>query len=289
MLATDTAPPTLRARLVNLGSTGVVVGVHALCALAPFVCTWRVVGLAVVSYLLQTLGVTAGYHRYFSHHSFKTGRVFQFILGWLGCAAMQNGPLWWASGHRRHHRFSDREGDPHSPILGGFWHGHLGWVLSGENDHPDLGNVKELAVFPELHFLDRFKWLPTITTGVLSGLAFGWPGVVWGLGVATTLAFHAPLFVNSAGHLWGARRFQTKDSSRNNPFLAAFVLGEGWHNNHHHDPSSARHGFAWWEIDLTYYTIWSLSKLGVVWEVRKPRPWADAALATRRERDAASS
>jgi stearoyl-CoA desaturase (delta-9 desaturase) len=285
-LATDTAPSTLRARLVNLGSTGVVVGVHALCALAPFVCSWRVVGLAVASYLLQTLGVTAGYHRYFSHHSFKTGRVFQFILGWLGCAAMQNGPLWWASGHRRHHRFSDREGDPHSPILGGFWHGHLGWVLSGENDHPDLANVKELRVFPELRFLDRFKWLPTIATGVLCGLAFGWPGVVWGLGVATTLAFHAPLFVNSAGHLWGAKRFETKDSSRNNALLAAVVLGEGWHNNHHHDPSSARHGFAWWEIDVTYYTIWSLSKLGVVWEVRKPRPWADAALAGRPERDA---
>jgi stearoyl-CoA desaturase (delta-9 desaturase) len=289
MLATATAPPTLRARLVNLGSTGVVVGVHALCAFAPFFISWRVVGLAVVSYLLQTLGVTAGYHRYFSHHSFKTGRVFQFILGWLGCAAMQNGPLWWASGHRRHHRFSDREGDPHSPVLGGFWHGHLGWVLSGENDHPDLANVKELAVFPELRFLDRFKWVPTIMTGVVCGLAFGWPGIVWGLGVATTFAFHAPLFVNSAGHLWGPRRFETKDSSRNNAFLSAIILGEGWHNNHHHDPSSARHGFTWWEIDITYYTIWSLSKLGVVWEVRRPRPWADAVIASKPEPSADTS
>jgi stearoyl-CoA desaturase (delta-9 desaturase) len=275
--------------LVNLGSTGVVVGVHALCAFAPFFFSWRVVGLAVVSYLLQTLGVTAGYHRYFSHHSFKTGRVFQFILGWLGCAAMQNGPLWWASGHRRHHRFSDREGDPHSPVLGGFWHGHLGWVLSGENDHPDLANVKELAVFPELRFLDRFKWVPTFMTGVVCGVAFGWPGVVWGLGVATTLAFHAPLFVNSAGHLWGPRRFETKDSSRNNAFLSAIILGEGWHNNHHHDPSSARHGFTWWEIDITYYTIWSLSMLGVVWEVRKPRPWADAVIASKPEPSADTS
>jgi len=289
MLATATAPPTLRARLVNLGSTGVVVGVHALCAFAPFFFSWRVVGLAVVSYLLQTLGVTAGYHRYFSHHSFKTGRVFQFILGWLGCAAMQNGPLWWASGHRCHHRFSDREGDPHSPVLGGFWHGHLGWVLSGENDHPDLANVKELAVFPELRFLDRFKWVPTFMTGVVCGVAFGWPGVVWGLGVATTLAFHAPLFVNSAGHLWGPRRFETKDSSRNNAFLSAIILGEGWHNNHHHDPSSARHGFTWWEIDITYYTIWSLSMLGVVWEVRKPRPWADAVIASKPEPSADTS
>ena len=290
MLATDVvAPPTLKARLVNLGSTGVVVGVHALCAFAPFVCSWRVVGLALASYLLQTLGVTAGYHRYFSHHSFKTGRVFQFVLAWLGCSAMQNGPLWWASGHRRHHRFSDRPGDPHSPALGGLWHAHLGWVLSGENDHPDLANVKELARFPELRFLDRFKWLPTLATGAVCAFAFGWSGVAWGLGVGTTLAFHAPLFVNSAGHLWGPRRFETKDSSRNNAFIAAFILGEGWHNNHHHDPSSARHGFAWWEIDLTYYAIWALSKVGVVSEVRKPRPWADAALAYRRDREAAAS
>jgi stearoyl-CoA desaturase (delta-9 desaturase) len=282
MIAIATAPPTLRARMVNLGSTGVVAGVHALCVLAPFTVSWRLVLLATASYLLQTLGVTAGYHRYFSHHAFKTGRVFQFVLGWLGCAAMQNGPIWWASGHRRHHRHSDRPGDPHSPQLGGFWHGHLGWVLSGENDHPDLANVRELCVFPELRLLDRFKWVPTLATGVVCGLLFGWRGVVWGLGVATTLAFHAPLLVNSAGHLWGARRFATRDSSRNNALLGAWVLGEGWHNNHHHDPSSARHGFAWWEIDVTYYAIWSLSKVGVVWAVRAPRPWAHEIAAARR-------
>jgi stearoyl-CoA desaturase (delta-9 desaturase) len=271
MLATATAPPTLRARLVNLGSTGVVAGVHTLCALAPFCFSWRVAGLALASYTLQTLGVTAGYHRYFAHRAFRTGRVFQFVLAWLGCAAMQNGPLWWASGHRRHHRFSDRAGDPHSPVLGGFWHGHLGWVLSGENDRPDLANVRDLAVFPELRLLDRWKWLPTVTTGVLCGLGFGWAGVVWGLGVATTLAFHAPLFVNSAGHLWGARRFETRDCSRNNAILGLCVFGEGWHNNHHHDPASARHGFAWWEVDVAYYAIWSLSKVGVVWDVRGRR------------------
>jgi stearoyl-CoA desaturase (Delta-9 desaturase) len=261
--------PDLRARLVNLGSTGVVVGVHALCLAAPFVgCSWRLLALAGASYTLQTLGVTVGYHRYFSHHSFKTGRALQFGLGWLGCAAMQNGPIWWASGHRRHHRFSERAGDPHSPVLGGFWHGHLGWVLSGENDHPDLANVRELSRLPELRFLDRFKWLPTLATGVVCALLMGWPGVVWGLGVATTLAFHAPLFVNSAGHLWGSQRYETGDGSRNNAALGVLVLGEGWHNNHHRYPLSARHGFAWWEVDVAYYTIWALSKVGLVWDVR---------------------
>jgi stearoyl-CoA desaturase (delta-9 desaturase) len=272
--AVPARPISLHARLVNIGSTGVVVGVHALCFAAPFVgFSWRYVALAGVSFLLQVWGITAGYHRYFSHHAFKTTRAFQFVLGWLGCAAMQNGPLWWASGHRKHHRFSDRPGDPHSPLLGGMWHAHIGWVLSGENDHPDLSNVKDFTRYPELRLIDRFKWVPTFATGVLCGLAFGLPGIVWGLGIATTLAFHAPLFVNSAGHRWGPRRFATNDSSRNNAVLAVFVLGEGWHNNHHHDPSSARHGFAWWEWDPTFYAIWCLSKVGVVWDVRKPRPW----------------
>jgi stearoyl-CoA desaturase (delta-9 desaturase) len=261
-----------RATLVNIGSTAVVVGVHALCLAAPFVrCSWALIALAAASYSLQVLGITAGYHRYFSHHAFKTGRIAQFVLAWLGCAAMQNGPLWWASHHRRHHRAPDRPGDPHSPVLGGFWYAHVGWVLSGANDRPDLSNIHDFARFAELRFLDRFKWLPTLATGVVSALAFGWPGVVWGLGIATTLAFHAPLFVNSAGHLWGSRRFETNDRSRNNALLAAFVFGEGWHNNHHHDPSTAAHGFAWWEIDVTYYAIWSLSKVGLVWDVRSHR------------------
>jgi stearoyl-CoA desaturase (Delta-9 desaturase) len=275
-----TAPaPTLRSRLVNLGSTGVVLGVHGLCLLAPFVaCSWRVVAVGAGSYLLQTFGVTAGYHRYFAHRAFKTSRVFQFVLAWLGCAAMQNGPLWWASSHRRHHRFSDRPGDPHSPLLGGFWHAHLGWVLSGENDRPDFANVQELSRFPELRLLERFKWIPTLATGAVCALALGWPAFVWGFAIATTLAFHAPLFVNSLGHMWGARRFETSDSSRNNAVLAALVLGEGWHNNHHYDPASARHGFAWWEIDVTYYAIWSLSKVGVVWDLRKPRALSSARL-----------
>ena len=157
-------------------------------------------------------------------------------------------------------------------MLGGFWHGHLGWVLSGANDHPDLANVADLSRFPELRFLDRFKWLPTIVTGVVCALAMGWPGLVWGLGVATTLAFHAPLFVNSAGHLWGSRRFETTDGSRNNAVLGVLVFGEGWHNNHHHDPASpARHGFAWWEIDLAYGTIVLLSWLGLARDVKARR------------------
>jgi stearoyl-CoA desaturase (delta-9 desaturase) len=266
-----------RARLVNIGCTGVVVGVHALCVLLPFVAfSWRIVAFAFGSYLLQVFGITGGYHRYFSHHAFKTSRVFQFVLGWLGCAAMQNGPLWWASGHRRHHRFSDKPGDPHSPVLRGFLYAHIGWVLDGTNDHPDLANMKDFTGFAELRFLDAWKWLPTIATGVLATALFGLPGLAWVFALATTLAFHAPLFVNSLGHMRGSQRFDTGDSSRNNALLAVVVLGEGWHNNHHHAQSLARHGRVWWEIDVTYYVIRLLQLLHIVWAVREPRP--DAAV-----------
>ena len=226
---------------------------------------------ALASYVLQVLGITAGYHRYFSHHAFKTTRAFQLVLGWLGCSAMQNGPLWWASGHRTHHRFSDKQGDPHSPVLRGFWYAHLGWVLDGTHDRPDLGNVSDFTRYPELRFLDAYKWVPTIANGVLCTLLFGLPGLVWVFGLGTTLAFHAPLFVNSLGHLRGRRRFETSDSSRNNALLGILVLGEGWHNNHHHAQRLARHGLAWWEIDVTYYVIRMLQAVHVVWDVQEPR------------------
>jgi stearoyl-CoA desaturase (delta-9 desaturase) len=270
-LGTPAVSP-LRARLVNVGSTGVVVGVHVLVAFVPFVAfSWKIAAMTAGSYLLQVLGITAGYHRYFSHRAFRTSRFFQFVLGWLGCAAMQNGPIWWASGHRRHHRFSDKPGDPHSPVLRGFWHAHIGWVLDGKADHPDLGNVRDLTGFAELRFLDAWKWIPTIATGVVSLLLLGLPGLVWVFGVGTTLAFHAPLFVNSLGHMRGRQRFDTGDSSRNNALLGVLVLGEGWHNNHHHAQGLARHGLAWWEVDVTYYTIRLLQALHVVWSVREPR------------------
>ena len=265
-------PGALSERLVTLGCTGLVVGVHGLCALVPFVAfSWRIAAFATGSYVLQVLGITCGYHRYFSHHAFKTSRAFQFVLAWLGCSAMQNGPLWWASGHRRHHRFADTDGDPHSPVLRGFWYAHIGWVLDGTNDHPDLSNVRDLARFPELRFLDAWKWLPTIATGIIATAVWGLPGLVWVFGVATTLAFQAPLFVNSLGHMRGSRRFDTADSSRNNALLAVVVLGEGWHNNHHHAQGLARHGLAWWEMDVTYYAIRVLQALRIVWAVREPR------------------
>jgi stearoyl-CoA desaturase (delta-9 desaturase) len=237
--------------------------------LVPF--SWQLVALAGVSYLLKMWAITAGYHRYFSHRAFKTSRAFQFLLGLLGTMAMQNGPLWWASWHRRHHRYSDTPKDAHSPIQGGLWHAHIGWFLNGSHDTPNLSNVRDLARYPELRFLDRHKWLPLVAyAGGMYAIA-GLPGVVWGFVVSNIACLQATMCINSLAHVWGTRRFATPDQSRNNPLLALFTLGEGWHNNHHHEMNVARQGLMWWELDVTYYTLLGLEWAGIIWDVRRPR------------------
>jgi stearoyl-CoA desaturase (delta-9 desaturase) len=243
----------------------------------PF--TGALLALAIGSYLLRMWAITAGYHRYFSHRSFKTSRAFQLVLGILGTSAMQNGPLWWASWHRRHHRFSDTPQDAHSPRVRGFWYAHMGWFLDGTHDDPDLSNVRDLTRYPELRFLDKHKWLPIVAYAFVCAAIAGLPGVVWGFCVPTVLSLHATMLINSLAHVWGARRFATEDDSRNNAILAVVTLGEGWHNNHHHAMTSARQGFYWWEIDFTYYVLVVLSLLGIVWDLRAP---SAAALRTSR-------
>jgi stearoyl-CoA desaturase (Delta-9 desaturase) len=275
-------PSRARRRLENLGSTGIVIGVQILglsaVAVAP---STMLVAIGAITYLALTFGIVAGYHRYFSHRSFKTGRVVQFVLGWLGTAAMQNGPLWWASWHRTHHRTSDGPRDPHSPVQRGVLYAHIGWVLDGSHDHPDLANVRDLSRYAELRWLDRWKWLPVIVHAAVAFGLLGLPGLVWCFALPTTVAFHAPLFVNSLAHVWGTRRYATGDASRNNALLALFTLGDGWHNNHHHSPGSARAGEAWWELDPAYWALRVLAALGLVWDVRSfVRPVAPAPAAT---------
>ena len=234
----------------------------------PF--TWWLVALCVGGYLLRMFAITAGYHRYFSHRSYKTGRFFQFVLAFFGTTAMQNGPLWWASWHRRHHRFSDTPEDAHSPARGGFWHAHIGWFLGGAHDDPDLANVRDLARYPELRFLEKHKWMPLIVYALVCFGIAGLPGVVWGFCVSTIVVLHATMLINSLAHVWGTRRYDTDDASRNNALLAFITLGEGWHNNHHHAMTNARQGVAWWEIDVTYYTLCALEAVGIIWDVRRP-------------------
>lgn len=224
--------------------------------------------LFVLSYCSQMVGVTVGYHRYFSHRSFKTSRVFQFVLAWLGCSASQRGPLWWTAHHRHHHRTSDTVSDLHSPVVHGLWQSHLGWILSAESDRVELSTVKDWHRFPELRWLDQYDWLPPFSLAAVCMLVGGWSGLVWGFFVSSVLTHHATFMVNSVCHRWGVRSYATSDASRNNFWVALLTLGEGWHNNHHHYQSSANQGFHWWEIDVSYCLIRALAFVGIVKGVR---------------------
>jgi len=234
---------------------------------------------AALSHAARMFGVTAGYHRYFSHRAFKLGRAAQFALAVLAQSSGQKGVLWWAALHRVHHRHSDREGDVHSPVRRGFWWSHVGWVLSNEHDEYDAKDIADFARFPELRRLDRLHWLPTLALAVLATALGGFPGLVWGYLVPTVLLYHCTFSINSFAHRFGSRRFDTPDDSRNNWLLALFTFGEGWHNNHHFSMASARQGCRWWEIDITYGILKLLEWTGVAHDLR---PFRGAGRATRR-------
>ncbi len=242
----------------------------------------RVGALALGGYALRMCALTAGYHRYFAHRAYKTSRAFQLVLAVLGATCMQNGPIWWASVHRRHHKYSDGPGDPHSPVTRGFWYAHVGWVFDRSvPPHADDSNVRDLMRYPELCWLDRHEWVPMAAWAAACLAIGGSSGLVWGFVVSTLAVFHATMLINSLAHVWGWRPYPTSDGSRNNPLLALLTFGEGWHNNHHHYMSSARQGFAWWEIDVTYYVLRGLARLGVVWDLREPTDHACPAAARR--------
>ncbi len=243
---------------------------------------WIVVGVAVGLFAIRAFGITGFYHRYFSHRAFKTSRVLQFVGACLGNAAVQRGPIWWASHHRVHHHHSDTGLDAHSPEHHGFWFSHMGWFMTKKNYDTIERYVPDLIKYPELRFINRFDWLVPICLGV--GLfAAGeiirsiWPasGVtgiqmfVWGFLVSTTCLYHTTFSVNSLAHKFGWRSYKTRDDSRNSFLLALFTFGEGWHNNHHHYPNSARNGFRWWQYDPTYYTLVVMSWVGLVWDLKR--------------------
>jgi stearoyl-CoA desaturase (Delta-9 desaturase) len=244
-------------------------GVHvaAIAGVATLGWSWSGVALALAMYAWRMFFVTAGNHRYFSHRSYRTSRVFQFLLALGGVATGQKGMLWWAAHHRRHHRLSDRPGDAHSPREG-FWWSHMGWILSREHEGTDLASVKDLARYPELRLLERVWFLPPVLVGVGTWAVGGMFGLVWGYLVAQTVFWHATFTINSLAHVFGSRRFDTRDDSRNHWLLALLTFGEGWHNNHHHRPGSARQGMRWWEIDLSYYILRGLAAVGLVWDLR---------------------
>jgi stearoyl-CoA desaturase (delta-9 desaturase) len=247
--------------------------------------SWIAVVVAVASYAVRMFAITAFYHRYFSHRTFQTSRPVQFFFALIGAASTQRGPLWWAAHHRHHHKSADREEDPHSPRHGFLW-SHMGWFLSRKHFGTDHSQIPDLMKYPELRLLDRYDLLVPVVYAVgMFGLGAGlerffpelgtsgWQMLVWGYFISTVVLIHVTLTINSLAHVWGRRRYATSDDSRNNWFLALLTLGEGWHNNHHHYPGSARQGFYWWEVDISYYVLRMMSWVGLV-KGLKPVPEA---------------
>jgi len=226
--------------------------------------------LASVLYVIRMWAITAGYHRYFSHRTYKTSRVMQFLIAFLGQTSAQRGVIWWAAVHRHHHLHSDTEHDVHSPRHHGFLYSHVTWIFNPSNWEPDYGTVKDLTRYPELVWLDRHTYLPAILLGFGVWFVGGWAMLVVGFFWSTVVLFHCTFFINSLAHVSGSQRYLTGDDSRNNLWLALITLGEGWHNNHHHYQSSTRQGFRWWEIDISYYVLKVMSWFRLVWDLRAP-------------------
>ena len=217
------------------------------------------------------LGIGMSYHRLLTHRSYKTTKFIEYFLTICGTLALEGGPIFWVATHRIHHQKSDQEGDPHTPREGTFW-AHMGWILMGEGLHHDASVLAKYA--PDLSkdkfhvWLSNWHWLTNVVVG-LGLLAYGGiPYVLWGIFFRTTVGLHATWLVNSATHLWGRRRFQTRDDSTNNWWVALLTFGEGWHNNHHAHPTSARHGLAWYELDQNWIGIRALQMLGLAWDIK---------------------
>ena len=243
--------------------------------LAAFAAIWTGVTksalvVCVLLYVVRMFGVTAGYHRFFSHRTFKTSRVGQFLLAFLAQSSAQRGILWWAAKHRHHHKHSDTEEDIHSPRQRGFLYSHVGWIFKRDQGVTDLAAVPDLARYPELVWLDRHPYVPAIALGAACFLLGGWTMLVVGFLWSTVLLYHGTFFINSLAHVHGNQRYVTGDDSRNNWWLAIITLGEGWHNNHHAYQRSTRQGFRWYEVDPTFYALTVMSWLKLVSELGEP-------------------
>lgn len=243
--------------------------------------SWAAVGVAALLYAVRMFVITAFYHRYFSHRTFETSRLAQFLFAWIGASSAQRGPLWWAAHHRAHHRESDLPPDKHSPRQHGVFWSHMGWFLSDSGVGTDRSVIPDLIRYRELLWLERWHVLPvaslalvTFLLGAVLARVAPWLGtsgpqmLVWGFFISTTVLHHATFTINSIAHKVGRQRYRTHDDSRNNWLLALITFGEGWHNNHHFNPGSVRQGFFWWEVDLAYYGLKALERVGVVWKLR---------------------
>lgn len=232
--------------------------------------TTAAVVICITLYAVRVFALTGGYHRYFSHKTYKTSRAFQFILALLGSLALQRSAVWWAAKHREHHRFSDMPNDAHSPRHYGFWDSHMGWVYREARYDVDLGPVSDLTKYPELMWLYKYHYVPGLFVAFLCWWFAGWSGLLAGFMLSTVLVYHVTFFVNSLAHVVGRQRYLTGDDSRNCWWIALLTFGEGWHNNHHYYSASVRQGFRWYELDISYLVLKVLSWFGIVWDLQAP-------------------
>ena len=273
-MATEIASQETYDRKFTPASVGAMLGffgVH-IAALGSFLSgvTVEAAILCVSLYWIRIFAIGAGYHRLFAHRAYKTGRVFQFILGFMAQSTAQSGLIWWASKHRDHHRYSDTPKDMHSPRQYGFWFSHMGWIWNNQAQEANYDNVPDLTKYPELVWLDNNRFMPAIVLGLACWALAGLPGLFFGFFFSTVLVYHATFTINSMCHVFGSQRYLTGDDSRNNAAMAVLTMGEGWHNNHHYFMASACQGFKWYEWDPTFYLLKGLEKLGIVWDLREP-------------------
>jgi len=272
---------------INWVTASVMVIFHVLAVAAFFFFTWK--GLFIAAFLWwlsASVGIGMGYHRLLTHRGYKVPRWFEYFLTICATLALEGGPIFWVATHRIHHQYSDREGDPHSPIDGTWW-AHMGWILVGKSMHHDTSTlahyVPDLAKDKFYVWLTKYHYVPLTVLGLTLLAVAGWPVVLWAIFLRTVVGLQTTWLVNSATHSWGTRRYTTRDLSTNSWWVALLTWGEGWHNNHHAHPTSARHGLTWYEVDFNWYGIWLMRKLGIARNVRV----ADLPVAERQAPEAA--
>jgi len=244
---------------------------HIMAVVALFTFSWQNLAAAAITWWIAgSWGIGLGYHRLLTHRGFRAPKWFERFLALCGTLALQSGPLAWVTTHRVHHAFTETEKDPHSPRNGTYW-AHIGWIMRGTAQNQSQATVQryspDLLRDPVLVFLEKYYYLTSIVAGAVLLAIGGWTMVVWAVFFRTVVGWHFTWLVNSATHLWGSRRFETRDDSRNNGLIAAVTFGEGWHNNHHAFPRSARHGLTWKEFDINWVQIRLLEKLGLIKDV----------------------
>jgi fatty-acid desaturase len=259
-------------RRLNWITTVALILLHIGAVAALFMFSWRALIATVFLYWMAIgLGISMGYHRLHTHRSYRVPRILEYFFAVCGTLTLEGGPIFWVAVHRVHHQKSDQPGDPHSPREGAWW-AHIGWILFGEANHQNTRLMSKYAPDLAKHrfyiWLNNYHWVPLVALTILLGAIGGLPLVLWGTCVRVVVGLHATWLVNSATHLWGKRRFETRDDSRNSWWVALLTFGEGWHNNHHAHPTSARHGLAWYEFDPSWITITVLKRLGIAKSIR---------------------